>query len=135
MTKAKIGILGSGEVAQALATGFTQLSYEVMVGTRGERKRDAWRKSNPEVQLSDFAGAARFGDLLVLAVKGSAATAVMLPLANVVEGKTIIDTTNPFTDAPPQHGVLNFFTTVDHSLLEHLQETAPRGHFVKAFTA
>jgi hypothetical protein len=49
-------------------------------------------------------------------------------------GKTVIDATNPIADAPPTHGVLRFFTTLDESLMERLQKRAPKANFVKAFS-
>jgi predicted dinucleotide-binding enzyme len=47
----------------------------------------------------------------------------------------VIDTTNPIADAPPDHGVLRFFTTYDQSLMEQLQSEFPDVHFVKAFNS
>ena len=49
--------------------------------------------------------------------------------------KTIIDTTNPIADAPPVNGVLKFFTNLDRSLMEELQDTVPEANFVKAFNS
>jgi predicted dinucleotide-binding enzyme len=49
-------------------------------------------------------------------------------------GKTVLDTTNPIADAPPQNGVLRFFTDRNESLMEKLQHVAPSAHFVKAFS-
>ena len=48
-----------------------------------------------------------------------------------LRGKTIIDATNPIADAPPVNGVLKFFTTLDKSLMEELQEAVPDANFVK----
>jgi predicted dinucleotide-binding enzyme len=50
-------------------------------------------------------------------------------------GKTVIDTTNPIADAPPQNGVLKFFTSLDESLMERLQKIAPDAQFVKALNS
>jgi len=36
------------------------------------------------------------------------------------------DATNPIDYAPPENGVLKFFTTLDRSLMEELQETFPK---------
>jgi predicted dinucleotide-binding enzyme len=47
--------------------------------------------------------------------------------------KIIIDTTNPIAEAPPENGVLKFFTNLDQSLMEQFQETFPNAKFVKAF--
>lgn len=67
-------------------------------------------------------------------MKGTAAEALAKKIAPHLKGKTVIDTTNPIADTPPQHGVLKFFTTLDDSLLERLQRAVPDGKFVKSFS-
>ena len=52
-----------------------------------------------------------------------------------IEGKTVIDATNPISDSPPENGVLNFFTQSNSSLMEDLQNAFPEGNFVKAFNS
>ena len=86
--------------------------------------------------IGSFEEAARFGELVVLAVKGSAADAALKSagLSNL-KGKVVIDTMNPIADAPPVNGVLKFFTSLDDSLLERLQKQAPDVRFVKAFNS
>lgn len=79
--------------------------------------------------------AAAWAELIVLAVKGTAAEeAVRLCGPKALAGKTVIDTTNPIAEAPPEDGVLSFFTSLDESLMERLQRIAPDAHFVKAFS-
>jgi predicted dinucleotide-binding enzyme len=50
-------------------------------------------------------------------------------------GKTIIDTTNPLTDAPPVDGVLEYTTGPNESLGEKIQASVPKSHVVKAFNS
>lgn len=133
----KIGILGSGDVGKALANGFIKHGYEVMVGTRTPEKLSAWKaQAGPRGRVGSFAQTAAFGDLIVLAVKGAIAkdTLQMADVTNL-KGKTIIDTTNPLAETPPEKGVLKFFTTLDHSLMEQLQAAFPEARFVKAFSS
>jgi hypothetical protein len=52
-----------------------------------------------------------------------------------LNNKTVIDATNPIADAPPTNGVLKYFTTLDKSLMEELQETVPDANFVKGFNS
>ena len=61
----------------------------------------------------------------------------MLELAGTenLNGKTIIDASNPIEDTPPENGVLKFFTNLDESLMEQLQNAFPAAHFVKAFNS
>ena len=133
MTK-KIGVLGSGEVAKQLANGFLQHGSEVLIGSRDVSKLAAWQsKTDGKAHVGSFEGAAKFGEIIVLAVKGTAALSLVKQLSNHLGGKTVIDATNPIADAPPQNGVLKFFTTLDDSLMERMQQAVPAANFVKAF--
>jgi 8-hydroxy-5-deazaflavin:NADPH oxidoreductase len=132
----KVGILGSGEVAKSLAGGFLKHGHDVVLGTRDPSKLAAWQKQNPRARVASFADAARSGELAVLAVKGSAALeALQIAGAQALAGKVVIDTCNPIADAPPAHGVLRFFTSLDDSLLERLQKAFPDLRLVKAFNS
>ena len=132
----KIGVVGSGVVGQVLADGFLKHGYEVMRGSREPGKLAAWKSAGgAKAATGTFAETARFGDLVVLAVKGSAAeAAVGLCGPENLANKTVIDTANPIADAPPVNGVLSFFTGANDSLMERLQKRAPAAHFVKAFS-
>ena len=135
--KEKIGILGSGPVGQILGSGFIKHGCQVMVGSRDTAKLAEWKKkAGAKAKTGSVAEAAAFGDILVLAVKGSAAReALQAAGATHLAGKTVIDATNPLADAPPVNGVLKFFTDLNHSLMEQLQESFPQAHFVKAFSS
>jgi len=131
-----VGIIGSGDVAKALARGFLQHGHQVMLGTREAAKLADWSKENPKGQIGSFAAAAKFGELVVLAVKGSVAVAALrLAEASNLAGKTVIDTSNPIDDAAPSNGVLKYFTSLDDSLLERLQREFAAAYFVKAFNS
>ena len=132
----KIGIIGSGSVGQTLATGFLKFGFEVMIGSRDLSKLAGWKSSAGVLgSIGSFEEVATFGDIIVLATKGTAASEA-LDLAGRVNlsGKVIIDTTNPISDAPPEKGVLRFFTDLNNSLMERLQNEFPEGRFVKAFS-
>ena len=70
----RIGIIGSGDVAQSLATGFLKHGHDVMLGTRHVEKLADWRTENPKAGVGSFADAAASADVVVLAVKGTAAS-------------------------------------------------------------
>ncbi|MCK6459297.1 MAG: NAD(P)-binding domain-containing protein [Planctomycetes bacterium] len=121
---AKIGVIGSGSVGDALAAGFRKHGHEVVRGRR-----------EPREGFKGLAETARFGDIVVLAVKGTAAeSAVQLCGVANLAGKVVIDAMNPIADSPPVNGVLPFFTTHAESLMERLQKLAPKARFVKAFS-
>lgn len=135
-TMKKIGILGSGAVAKALGTGFVMSGYEVMLSTRDSSKLADWKEKNGDkAHIGSFEEAARFGEILVLAVAGSVAAEVIEDAGpQYFNHKTVIDPTNPIASVPPQDGVLKYFTT-DDSLIETLQSRFPEAHFVKAFNS
>ena len=61
--------------------------------------------------MGSFSEAAAFGEMLVLAVKGSAAADVLRAAGTAnLDGKLVMDACNPIADAPPVNGVLRFFT-------------------------
>ncbi len=132
----RVGILGSGEVAKALATGFLKHGHDVVLGTREPSKLADFAKANPKARVASFADAAAHAELAVLAVKGAAAAdAVRAAGPRNLAGKPVVDTTNPIAEAPPVNGVLRFFTSLDDSLLERLQREFPAIRFVKAFNS
>src|SRR5438067_2393055 len=130
----KIGILGSGMVAQALGEGFLRHGHDVMLGSREPAKLKEWAGKNAKAKTGSFGEAAKFGEVLVLAAKGSAAGEVLKLAGSAINGKPVIDTTNPIADnKPPVNGVLNYFTDINESLMERLQKAYPEAKLVKAF--
>jgi 8-hydroxy-5-deazaflavin:NADPH oxidoreductase len=133
MQKVRIGILGSGDVGRALATGFARLGHDVMIGSREPAKLDDWLSTaGPRVSSGTFEAAARFGDILILATLGvGTANAIRLAGATNFAGKVVIDTTNPLDltrGGPPT-------LTVGHtdSLGEQIQQLLADSKVVKAF--
>lgn len=133
MNDKRIGVIGSGQVAQVLAAGFKKHGHEVMIGSREPEKLSAFG-SEKGIAAGTFAEAAAFGDILVLAVKGTiAAQAVGLAGAANVAGKVMIDVNNPIADSPPDNGIIRYFTGPNESLMEQLQVAHPDVRFVKAW--
>lgn len=132
----KVGILGSGIVGQTLGTGFLKYGHQVKIGTGNSNKLNDWLKSaGSNASVGSFAEAASFGEIIVLAVKGTAALNVLEKAgSNYLAGKTIIDATNPIEEVPPVNGVLKFFTDLNSSLMEELQNKFSQANFVKAFS-
>jgi predicted dinucleotide-binding enzyme len=136
MAVKKIGVIGSGGVAQTLAAGFLKHGYEVMVGTRDPAKLTEWQaKSALRAKLGSFAETALFGEVVVLAVKGTVAEALVRGIASQLAGKIVLDAVNPIADAPPQNGMFQYFTSYNRSLMEILQAAAPQAKLVKAFNS
>ena len=132
---AKVGIIGSGDVGKTLAKGFLKHGYQVAIGSDHTEKLAEFKRENPQIETATFEQAAQSGDIVVLCVKGTVAEEIIEKVKRHLSGKTVIDTTNPIADAPPQNGVLKFFTSLDESLMERLQKIAPDAQFVKALNS
>ncbi|GAA2842053.1 NADPH-dependent F420 reductase [Crossiella cryophila] len=115
----RIGILGAGDMAEALGTQWTRQGHELMIATRTNPAPLATRL---EARTGSYAEAAAFGQVLLLAVPAAAALDVLTEAG--AAGRTVIDCTNPV--APDWT-----LTTKDISLAEQLATTG--AHVVKAF--
>lgn len=127
----KIGVLGSGVVGRTLADGLVKRGFEVMLGTGNPNKLSDWQ-SGANGKVGSFEKAADFGDLIILAVKGTAALQIAEQVKIGISDKTVLDVCNPIADESPKDGVRKFFTTKE-SLMEMLQNLVPEARFVKAF--
>jgi predicted dinucleotide-binding enzyme len=130
----KVGILGTGPVAQALGRGFLLLGHEVKLGGRqaGGDKAAGWVKaSGSAASEGTLAEAAAFGDLLVLAVLGTAIPeAVAAAGPENFSGKVVIDTTNPLDFSS---GVGQLAIAGRDSCGETVQRLLPGAKVVKTF--
>ena len=136
-SRKQVGVLGSGVVGQTLAGGFVKHGFETMIGSREPEKLAEWaKKAGPLAKAGSVEEATRFGEIVVLAVKGTVAEEVVRKAgAQALAGKVVIDATNPIADAAPAAGVLTLFTKPGESLMERLQRSAPEARFVKAFNS
>lgn len=132
MTKPKIAVLGTGDVGQRLASGFASKGYEVMMGSRTPDKEEvrAWLKGAPAgCAAGTLVQAAKFGDIVVLAVSGDGAKdALMLAGHENLRGKVVLDVTNPLAHAPQGPSLTVGFTD---SLGEQIQRWVPEARVVK----
>jgi predicted dinucleotide-binding enzyme len=131
----KIGILGTGDVGQALGQGFLALGHEVKLGGRdaNNEKAAAWVKENgTRASAGTFSDAAAFGEWNVLATKGAAnQAAIEQARPDNLAGKVLIDATNPlaFSGGGPPSLTLSG----NDSGGEQVQRLAPGAKVVKAF--
>jgi predicted dinucleotide-binding enzyme len=132
----KVGILGSGDVARALAAGFLEHGHGVLMGTREPARLADWLAEHPGARAASLSEAASFGEIVVLGVKGTVALeALRAAGAANLAGKPVIDATNPIADSSPVNGVLKYFTNFDESLMERSQRELAEARFVKAFNS
>ena len=131
----KIGVLGSGDVGRSLGLGFASHGHDVVIGTRHPDKPELaeWKKKvGKHGSVGSFSDAAAHGEVLVLAVMGQAAEAVIdLAGPKRLEGKVLIDVTNPldFSSGMPP----GLFVGTTDSLAERIQRKVPKAKVVKAF--
>lgn len=130
-----IGVLGTGVVGETIATALTKKGHNVRLGSRtaDNEKATAWVKgANNHATQGTFDDAAAFGEIIFFCLNGAHA----LDAANMVDldsidGKIVIDLTNPLDFSkgmPPQ--LLPGYGS-DMSLGEQLQEMLPGAAVVK----
>jgi len=90
----RIGILGTGAVGRAFGRVLSELGHEVTIGTRdpeATRARDEWADS--PLRLAAYADLR--ADLWINATSGHGALAALQAVGPALDGKVVIDTSNP----------------------------------------
>jgi 8-hydroxy-5-deazaflavin:NADPH oxidoreductase len=129
----KIGILGTGDVGKSLGNGFLATGHQVMMGSRdaNNEKAVAWAKEKG-ASTGTFADAAKFGDIVVLALLWSGTeNALRLAGPGNVAGKVVIDATNPLNFPP--NAPMELAVGHTDSGGEQVQRWLPSARVVKAF--
>ncbi len=137
----KIGIIGSGVVAQTLGTKWIALGHDVAIGTRDPSKVDDkkmmaaslrdWRaQTENRGKVVSFQEAAAFGELLVNATGGTVSIEALKQAgADKVGGKVLVDIANELDHSrgmPPRA-----LASDDRCLAEKIQATFPNLKVVK----
>lgn len=94
----KIGILGSGDVGKALGKGLAAQGHQVMIGSRHPKSEHllAWKESvGKRANIGNTTDAAKFGELIIVAVNWSVVEEVLHHARPLAAGKVVIDVTNP----------------------------------------
>ena len=139
----KIGIIGSGVVAQTLGAKLAELGHEVALGTRDPSKlddkkngaaslRDWLRQTGDASQVVSFGDAAVHGEVLINATSGEVSIeALRMANADKVGAKTLIDTANvlDFSKGRPPRTL----ASQDNCLAEAIQQAFPNLKVVKCF--
>ncbi len=140
----KIGIFGTGSVAQAIGAKLIETGHDVMFGTRnventlartdpdtyGNPPFSVWVKQLPQAKVGTFQEAAAHGELLFNATTGVASLAVLNQAgAENLGSKILVDIANPLDFSrgmPPSLAVCN-----TDSLAEQIQAAFPKTKVVK----
>jgi predicted dinucleotide-binding enzyme len=95
--KPKIGIVGSGNVGSALGSVWLKAGHEVMFSSRTlEHDRALAAKLGPNARAGTPREAAAFGDVVMISVPYRSLPDVGKELGDLIKGKVVIDTCNPF---------------------------------------
>ena len=122
----KIAIIGAGNVGGGLAAAAVKAGHNVVVSAGNPiSARDTAAKAGATAAASN-AEAVQTADVVVLAVPHAAVAQVVADLGGALDGKTVIDATNPLNDT------YSDLTTSGVSAAEQLQQQAPAANVVKA---
>ncbi|MCB9679351.1 MAG: NAD(P)-binding domain-containing protein [Alphaproteobacteria bacterium] len=128
----KIAVLGTGDVGQMLANRLLTQGHAVRLGSRSTTndKAQAWAAAaSGDAGVATFADAAGWADLVILAVSGVHALSVVDAASAGLDGKVVVDLTNPLDFSkgfPP-----TLFVSNDDSLGEQIQRAVPGAKVVK----
>lgn len=128
----RIGVLGTGMVGRTIATKLVELGHEVRMGSRaaGNEAATAWSAGlGDAASEGTFADAAQFGELAFNCTAGVGAQAAVGSASHALEGKLLIDVSNPleFPGGSP-----SLFVAITDSLGERIQRALPATSVVKA---
>jgi len=138
----KIGIIGSGVVAQTLGAGLVEQGHDVVLGTRDPQKLDEKKnfagtlrewlvKVQNKAKIVTFPEAAAHGEVLINATSGTISLeALKLAGADKVGSKILIDTANEldFSKGMPPRAL----ASQDNCLAEKIQAAFPNLKVVKS---
>jgi predicted dinucleotide-binding enzyme len=124
-----VSIIGSGSMAAAIGGRAATAGHAVEVISRDPAKARALADQLAAEATTGTYGAAPAGDLVILAVPYTSAAAVVTEFGDALDGKVIIDVTNPLS--PDLTGVI---TPDGSSAAQEIAKLAPAGaQVVKAF--
>lgn len=130
----KYGVLGTGDVAQTIASKLVELGHEVMMGSRtaNNEKAVAWAAANGDkASCGTFADAAAFGERVFNCVQGiHAIEALEAAGKDNLKGKILIDQSNPYV-YKDGHISLKAEYTENTCLGEEVQKLLPDTKVVK----
>ena len=124
----KVAIVGTGNMGTGLGRQFAAAGHEVIVGSRDPERAEAKAAEIGAAAHGRYADAVGQADAFLLAVNWWDIDGV-LPQLGPVDGKILIDCTNPYTDD-------TYSTPADlggRSAAETIQERLPEARVVKAW--
>lgn len=124
----RIGVLGTGNMADALATHWARAGHEVTVGGRDASKAERLAEHiGSGAKAASLRGAAEFGQVVLAALPFGVGAGVARELREVLDGKTLLDCSNPVGPG------FRLLTEGGPSAAQRLATAVPGAHVVKAF--
>lgn len=128
----KIGILGTGVVARTIGKKLAALGHEVKLGSRNAEHPEGLKwagEIGSNASVGTFAEAAGFGELVFNCTNGNGSVPALRSARTQLEGKLLLDVTNPLEFSPGKPPSL--FTGSTDSLGEMAQRELPGTQVVK----
>ncbi len=119
-----IAIIGAGNVGTALAGAFARAGHHVTISAKHAEHAAQAAKSTGTGSVGTNQEAIAAGDIVVLAVPGTAFDAIVGEVGDELAGKVVVDVSNRPTPDPSGAGT---------SIAEELQARIPDATVVKAF--
>ena len=130
--KTKIGIVGSGKVGGTLGGVWTKAGHDVMSSSRNiEHDKSLAATLGPRARAGTPRDAAAFGDVVMISVPYGALPQIGKDLKDILKGKVVIDTCNPF---PSRDGEIATWAREKGAGLASA-ELLPGARIVRAFNA
>jgi predicted dinucleotide-binding enzyme len=93
----RIGIIGSGNIGGSVGVLWAQAGHQVFFSSRHpEKLGELSRKAGPAAKVGLPKEAAKFGDVIFMAVPYHAMPKVGKELSSLIQGKVVIDCGNPY---------------------------------------
>jgi len=129
--KTKIGIIGSGRVGSAIGAVWVKAGHEVMFSSRNiEHDKALAARLGGGARAGTPREAAAFGEVVMVSVPYGALPSVGKDLGDLLKGKVVIDTCNPF---PRDGEIANWARKKGAGLAS--AELLPGARLVRAFNA
>jgi predicted dinucleotide-binding enzyme len=126
----RIAVIGAGNVGGGLGVCFSRAGFPVRFGVTGNKDiAPLLAECGPNASSSSVEEAAKWGEIVFLAVPGSVAVEVARSLAGALDGKVVVDCNNPlkWQDGP----VWN--PPAEGSLAAAVAKAAPGARVIKGF--
>jgi predicted dinucleotide-binding enzyme len=124
----RIGVLGTGNMADALVTHWARAGHEVTIGGRDPDKAERLAaRIEGDAKPGSLRAAAEFGQVVLAALPFGAGADVAQELREALDGKVLIDCSNPVGPG------FRLLTEGGPSAAQRLAAAAPGTHVVKAF--